>query len=188
MPPPTSGPQAKPLDILIPIYPDFNTFDLNGPIEVLSQANRNSGSTHFKISIAAATELTTSIEGVRIARDISLADAIERVSEWDILLVPGGVEKTILTMIASWKEKEKTQPAKAPGSNEIMRLLNLYMERLDGFVFTVCTGSLFLGALGKLIGRRATTHWGSLGTLKRLCAEHTDGITTKRFSMQHFRY
>jgi transcriptional regulator GlxA family with amidase domain len=170
----TSGPRAKPLEVLIPIYPDFNTFDINGPVEVLSQANRNSGfpnNPHFKISIAAEIELTTSIEGVRIARDISLTDAIKRLSDWDILLVPGGVEKSILSIIASSKEE------KAP-RNEVLKLLDQYTERLDGFVLTVCTGSLFLGALGKLSGRRATTHWGSLGTLKKLCVEFPDGMAT----------
>jgi hypothetical protein len=63
--PHTSGPRPKPLEVLIPIYPDFNTFDINGPVEVLSQANRNSGfpnNPHFKISIAAEIELTTSVE------------------------------------------------------------------------------------------------------------------------------
>ena len=173
--PHTSGPRAEPLEVLIPIYPDFNTFDINGPVEVLSQANRNSGfpdNPHFKISIAAETELTTSIEGVRIARDISLDEAIERLSEWHILLVPGGTEKSILSIIASSKE-EKTP------SNEVLKLLNQYTGRLDGFVLTVCTGSLFLGALGKLVGRRATTHWRSLATLKRLCAEFPDGMATR---------
>jgi transcriptional regulator GlxA family with amidase domain len=179
----TSGPRPKPLEVLIPIYPDFNTFDINGPVEVLSQANRNSGfpnNPHFKISIAAETELTTSVEGVRIARDISLANAIERLSEWDILLVPGGVEKSILSMIASSKEDETPSP-------EVLKLLEEYTGRLDGFVLTVCTGSLFFGALGKLTGRRATTHWGSLGTLKKLCAEFPDGIATRHCFMKHFR-
>jgi transcriptional regulator GlxA family with amidase domain len=177
--PHTSGPRPKPLEVLIPIYPDFNTFDINGPVEVLSQANRNSGfpnNPHFKISIAAETELTTSVEGIRIARDISLSDAIERLSEWDILLVPGGTEKSILSIIASSKEEETP-------SNEVLKLLGQYTGRLDGFVLTVCTGSLFLGALGKLVGRRATTHWASLATLKKLSAEFPDGMATEHCSI-----
>jgi transcriptional regulator GlxA family with amidase domain len=48
---------------------------------------------------------------------------------------------------------------------------------------TVCTGSLFLGALVKLVGRRATTHWGSLATLKKLCADFPDGMATRHCSI-----
>ena len=37
---------THPLKVLIPLFPDFNTFDANGPIEVLSQANRNNLVSH----------------------------------------------------------------------------------------------------------------------------------------------
>jgi putative intracellular protease/amidase len=171
-------PGSPTLQVLIPIFPDFNTFDVNGPIEVLSQAIRNfkwAGPPPFEITIAAATELTASIEGVRMARDISLANAIERLTHWDILLVPGGTEKAVLSSITAWKEAERKElPA-----HELMMLVNRYMDSRDGFTFTVCTGSLFLGALGKLRGRRATSHWAALPTLKKLCEDLADGMLVK---------
>lgn len=161
-----------PLQVLIPIYPDFNTFDANGPIEVLAGANRSSGGTHhFQLTIAAATELTTSVELVRMARDISITEAIKRVDEWDILLLPGGVETAIMSMIEKW---QKDRDGKG---SELLQLLDQYMmksqKRLETLTLTVCTGSLFLGALGSLAGRTATTHWGALPTLKKLCTDAT---------------
>lgn len=159
----------KPLRVLIPIYPDFNTFDANGPIEVLSSANRNSGSTPvpFTITIAAATDLTTSIENVRMARDVSLAAALADVANWDILLLPGGTQPAILGMIGRWKEG---------AGDEVMALLDAYLKREEGLMLTVCTGSLFLGALGALRGRTATSHWGALANLTKLTKEWSEGM------------
>lgn len=157
--------QPRPIRILIPIYHDFNTFDVNGPIEILSQANRLSKTQHFKITIAAAEELTTSVELVRIARNISLADAIKGADDWDVLLLPGGTEPIIMSMIQSWHEDRNSK------ANELMRFVDEYVAPDSSrFTFTVCTGSLFLGALGKLNGRTATTHWGAIPTLKKIVA------------------
>ncbi|KAK0114850.1 hypothetical protein ONS96_013331 [Cadophora gregata f. sp. sojae] len=152
-----------PLKVLIPLFPDFNTFDANGPIEVLSQANRNnpSGSPIFALSIASDTELTRSIEGVSIARDISLTDALARVEEWDIVLLPGGVRDTILGIIEKHQSGEN--------KSTLLEVLEKYAAVKDGLTLTVCTGSLFLAALGTLSGRTATSHWGSLATMKSLC-------------------
>ncbi|KAH6718588.1 class I glutamine amidotransferase-like protein [Leptodontidium sp. MPI-SDFR-AT-0119] len=153
-----------PLKVLIPLFPDFNTFDANGPIEVLSQANRNSDSgVFFQIFIAGDTELTKSIEGVSIARDISLEDALARVEEWDIVLLPGGVRASILEILKQHKDGKKSA---------LVALMDRYLDIPDCLTLTVCTGSLFLAALGKLDRRTATSHWASLGSVKTLCAEN----------------
>lgn len=152
----------RPLKVLMPIYNDFNTFDLNGPIEVLSQANRVSLQSHFQITLTAEARLTESIEHVRIERDISLTEAIARIDEWDILILCGGIEATIMTMVSDWREK------KSGGGTNFMNLLEEYMSNTRRIVLTVCTGSLFLGALGRLGGRIATSHWGVLKSLEKL--------------------
>ena len=155
------------MQILIPIYHHFNTFDVNGPVEVLSQGNRVPKTQNFKITIAAAEELTTSVELVRMARDISIADAINRITEWDVLLVPGGVANVIEEMIGSWNDAKAGHDDTVHG---VMKLIDTYMSNdSTRLTFTVCTGSLFLGALGRLAGRTATTHWGSISKLKDIC-------------------
>lgn len=152
-----------PLKVLIPLFPDFNAFDAIGPIEVLSQANRNSdGDDIFKVFIAGENELTKSIEGISIARDISFADARKRVEEWDIVLLPGGVKATILDIVEKHQSGQK---------DDLMTLLDRYLDIPDGLTLTVCTGSLFLAVLGKLNGRTATSHWAALGIVKKLCAD-----------------
>ncbi|KAG4438186.1 hypothetical protein IFR05_006310 [Cadophora sp. M221] len=155
----------RPLKVLIPLFPDFNTFDANGPIEVLSQVNRNSDSgDFFELFIAGETELTKAIEGVSIARDISLDDALARVEEWDIVLLPGGVRASILEILKQHEYEKKST---------LVALLDRYLDIPDGLTLTVCTGSLFLAALGKLDKRTATSHWAALGSVKTLCAENS---------------
>lgn len=157
----------RPLKVLIPLFHNFNTFDANGPIEILTQANRKSTpfKQSFAITITAAHPLTTSIENVRMERDISFTESIERLEEWDILLVPGGVNTNILEIVEDWKE------GKVSEEREIMRLIERYSKESwsEGLTLTVCTGSLFLAGLGLFAGRTATTHWGTLPQLKKLC-------------------
>lgn len=52
-----------PIKVLLPIFPGFNTLDLNGPLEVLARP-KESGT--FKCTIAAAEDLTLAAEGVSI--------------------------------------------------------------------------------------------------------------------------
>ncbi|PBP17664.1 hypothetical protein BUE80_DR011567 [Diplocarpon rosae] len=154
------------LKVLIPLFPNLNTFDANGPIEVLSQANRLTCEKQiFELYLASSTELTRSLEGVSLARDISLVKALERVTEWDILLLPGGATDSILSIIEDWK-RDKLSPSSA-----LINLLDRYLALEDGLTLTICTGSLFLAATGKLDGRTATTHWSALSTMRKLCAQ-----------------
>lgn len=103
---------------------------------------------------------------MKIVRDISLIEAIERLELWDILLVPGGVNSDIVKIVGDWKKGKTSEDC------EIMRLIERYgRERWSqGLTLTVCTGSLFLAGLGLLAERTATTHWGSLSQLKKLCS------------------
>jgi hypothetical protein len=49
--------------ILLVLFPGFNTLDMNGPYEVLAKPG---GGDVFKISVASETEITTSAEGVHV--------------------------------------------------------------------------------------------------------------------------
>lgn len=49
--------------ILLILFPGFNTLDMNGPYEVLQKCRDGNA---FKITVASETEITTSIEGVQV--------------------------------------------------------------------------------------------------------------------------
>jgi putative intracellular protease/amidase len=50
-------------NILLVLFPGFNTLDMNGPYEVL---RKTKGGDLFKITVAAESEITTSCEGVQV--------------------------------------------------------------------------------------------------------------------------
>lgn len=155
------GGLPRPLTVLVPVYDNMNIFDATGPIEILSQANRLSLEPQFEITIAAATQSVTSIEGVQLQVTTSLEDSLKKVDYYDILLLPGGVQASISHLIAQGTER-----------CELLRLIDDFMKHDCKLTLSICTGSLFLAANGSLRGRRATSHWRSLPTLHKLSSEH----------------
>jgi putative intracellular protease/amidase len=93
-------------NVLLLLFPGFNTLDVNGPLEVF----RKSGSSNiFDVTIVSETECTTSVEGAimkvcftlfLINCDYSLtlrqrhkaldSELIASLSSYDLLIVPGG--------------------------------------------------------------------------------------------------
>lgn len=167
---------ASTLKVLLPIYPGFNTLDLNGPLEVL----KNSGlpDETFDVRVASATELTKACEGVQIKRDIAISDLLDpssrrpvnvKLSDFDALIIPGARQWGIDAILN----------ARDGGSG----LLNLIQKFGDSetdtkprWLISICTGSEFLGITGFLCGKPATTHWAAIPKLKALgdkyAAEH----------------
>lgn len=50
-------------NVLLVLFPGFNTLDMNGPYEVLQ---RSADASVFTITVASETDITTSIEGVQV--------------------------------------------------------------------------------------------------------------------------
>ncbi|CAG8959880.1 hypothetical protein HYFRA_00013152 [Hymenoscyphus fraxineus] len=171
----TNPHHPRPLKVLIPLFKNYNTFDANGPIEIIALAGRRPliKEKSFAITVCAYTPIITSIERVSIARDISLTEAIDRLEEWDIILLPGGVESEVSRIVKEWRDRTAAKDSEA---FLFMTLLDRYgRERWsEGLTLTICTGSLFLGGAGLLRGRTATTHWAALGKLQRLCDESSN--------------
>ncbi|KAK4442352.1 class I glutamine amidotransferase-like protein [Podospora aff. communis PSN243] len=146
--------------ILLVLFPGFNTLDMNGPYEVLRKTK--SGEL-FNITVAAESEITTSCEGVQVKRDIPLDESlISGVASYDILLVPGGTPEPVdaqvaavggpfLNLLSAFAKLESA----ATTNGEPSRIL-----------LSICTGAIFLGALGVFNDRFCTTHWGSYHRLK----------------------
>lgn len=128
-------------------FDGLDQIDLTGPFEVLSRLP------HSRARLYALHEgPVRDVQGLRLQSDATIDDA----PALDVLHVPGG-----------------------PGQEEVMddsHLLNWLREQAAGAtaVFSVCTGALLLGAAGLLIGRQATTHWGSFHLLSHFGALPVD--------------
>ncbi|MEO8619656.1 MAG: DJ-1/PfpI family protein [bacterium] len=135
---------TTPITVGMVLFPRLNQLDLTGPYEVFS---RMPGA---KVRLLAATmEPVRSEWGLTIAPDAAFADA----GQVDILCVPGG-----------WGVNEQME-------NEALLAFLRDQSIRAGYITSVCSGALLLGAAGLLNGYRATTHWMSLDLLALLGAE-----------------
>jgi len=117
--------------VVMPVYDGVTQLDFTGPHQFLSRT------TDLQVRVA-------SLGGKAIAADhltFSNLDDLAAIESCDVLLVPGGggcitaIENDLFL-------------------NEIARL-----GATTCFLTSVCSGSLILGAVGFLTGRRAACHW-----------------------------
>jgi transcriptional regulator GlxA family with amidase domain len=133
------------MQIAILLYERFTALDAIGPYEVLSRVPGAS----LSFIAAEAGPVRTDNGVLTVLAERTLAE-LERP---DILLVPGG-------------PGEVAARAGGPMLEWLRRA-----DETSTWTTSVCTGSLVLGAAGLLEGRRATTHWLALETLRGLGAE-----------------
>jgi putative intracellular protease/amidase len=125
------------------LYPGFTALDLVGP--------------HYFLAcmMGATVDLvTTGGDLAPVASDLALAiqptvTLAKAAPGYDLLMVPGGTMGTLQAM---------QMPA-------VLDWLSGHAGA-GALVTSVCTGSLVLGAAGLLRGRRATSHWAALSSLK----------------------
>jgi transcriptional regulator GlxA family with amidase domain len=165
-----------PLKALFAIHPSFDSLDLVGPLEVFSLAEYP-GSTRstsdelsgplFKCTITAISETTTSWSGVKVTRDIPMAEAYATLADYDVLVIPGGGSEVV------FKGENGTEPM------DLISAFAKLAKRADGktrTLMSVCTGSLFLATAGVLSGPgfKATTHPEYYGEMKEILAKKTE--------------
>ena len=155
----------SPIKVLLPIFPGFNTLDLNGPAEVLGNTALPRGT--FSLAVASATEYTTSYEGVTIKRDVSFSDLLEnqsKIAEFEVLIQPGATQYAMDAVLDS------------SDGGGLLELVKMFSELEDGggdrWLISVCTGAQILGAVGAFSGKTATTHWRALDKLKEVCSNY----------------
>jgi len=132
------------------VFRDVEVLDFAGPFEVFSvtrldETRRRETPSPFEVSLVAEqAEVVVATGGLRVTPDT----AIDGCPPLDILVVPGG-----------WGTRREFH-------NE--RLLAWIAERgrAAETLTSVCTGAMLLGRAGLLDGRRATTHWLSLGWMR----------------------
>jgi transcriptional regulator GlxA family with amidase domain len=132
------------------VFDDAEELDWAGPWEVFKMARIGHEELRVLL-IAESVEPVRCAGGLRVIPDCSFADA----PALDLLLVPGGqgtrVEmknQTLLEWLAAAGEK-------------------------CGWVTSVCTGSALLHAAGLAKGKRLTTHWAYIETLREAAPDAT---------------
>jgi len=137
------------MEIALLLYDGMAALDAVGPYEVL----RNVPGWEVRTVAPEQGEVRDERGTMGLVADSALAE----VASADVLLVPGG-----------------------RGNRPLMedeRLLGWLREidRTTKWTTSVCTGSLLLGAAGLLDGKRATTNWLELETLRALGADPVGG-------------
>ena len=137
--------EAGARDVVIVLYPEVQSLDFIGPLEVFDAAQTLIEKTGrkepgYRITVAGLDEakpiLTSS--GVQIVPATSLIDVPTPI---DTLIIPGGAGSRGVSVdeaLLDWLR------ASAPSTRRVT---------------SVCTGAFLLGRLGLLEGRRWTTHW-----------------------------
>lgn len=137
------------LKIGILVFEEAEELDFVGPWEVFTMANevckhKGEPPVHEVKLVAVGEGPVTCAKGMRVLPDVTIADC----PALDILLVPGG-----------WgTRRESKNPAILSWIAEIARQAQ--------WVTSVCTGALLLTAAGPAKGRRVTTHWAFVETLR----------------------
>jgi transcriptional regulator GlxA family with amidase domain len=146
-------PPAAPRRITLAIYPEVQSLDLVGPLEVFATANRfvPGGAPAYELEVVAVDAgVVRASSGLRLAADRPLGSpSSARNRSIDTLVVAGGqgTEDAIRDgRLVRWLA------AVAPGCRRVT---------------SVCSGAFLRAAAGLLDGRRATTHWSECDTLAR---------------------
>ncbi|MED7951641.1 MULTISPECIES: DJ-1/PfpI family protein [unclassified Streptomyces] len=143
------------MDIVIPLFDDFEPLDAVGPYQVLGYLP---GAVVRFVSTSGTGRVVDTLGGLRL----DVPARYEEVESCDVLLVPGGNGARPLLDDA--------------GFTDWIRRVHATTR----FTTSVCTGALLLGAAGLLKGLVATTHWAAAGELAAYGATYTPERVVRR--------
>jgi transcriptional regulator GlxA family with amidase domain len=132
------------------IFPDVEVLDFCGPFEVFSATRLDEGrrreepSPYEVVLVAERPGVVVATGGLKVVSDHTFDDC----PPLDVLVVPGG-----------WGTRREM------GNERLLAWIAGQGGRI-GLLASVCTGSMLLGKVGLLDGRRATTHWKSLSWMR----------------------
>ncbi|HEX5247107.1 MAG TPA: DJ-1/PfpI family protein [Gaiellaceae bacterium] len=138
------------MEIAIVLFDGAEELDWAGPWEVFAAWRDGWPDDGIGVfTVASTKEPVVCAKGLRVLADHTW----ETAPEADVVVWPGG---------------RGTRPML--GDEEVRMRVRSLAERAE-VMASVCTGALVYADAGLLAGRRATTHWGSLGRLAELGAE-----------------
>lgn len=127
------------------VFPQVEELDFAGPWEMATMWQQVAQGPECLIVAQQAAPVVCA-KGLSVNPHVAFADC----PQLDVLLVPGG------------------QGTRTEVNNPVLVDFVANQARGCQAVLAVCTGAFVLHAAGLLAGRRATTHWGSLGRLRAL--------------------
>jgi transcriptional regulator GlxA family with amidase domain len=142
----------QPREIVIVAFPDAQSLDITGPLEVFAGASRvlaerGLEDPGYRVRVAARERVQLRCaSGLRLVPDVSLDEAGGPI---DTLIVAGG-----------------SGSRAAVGDAELLAGIRA-LARDARRVASVCTGAFLLAEAGLLDGRRVTTHWAACEALAR---------------------
>ncbi len=131
------------------IFDDAEELDFVGPWEVFTMINEVAARggrerPHNVILIAETNASVRCAKGMRVLADVTTADC----PKLDVLLIPGG------------------QGTRREVKNEALLAWIAKIAAGCEWITSVCTGAMLLTAAGPARGKRVTTHWGFIETLR----------------------
>lgn len=168
------------IKVLFTLHPGMDVLDFTGPLDVLSKAKHdvNDDSTKaFEIFFASLTEHTVSSAGASFRAHMDYKEAYTRLSEFDVLVIPGGGTEPIL--------KAKAEPL---GLIKAFSDLQKKYPEKERTLLSICTGSMFLAQQGILSGLSATTHPDYYAKFEKLCSEVAQRDLAERCDVVEERY
>ncbi len=131
--------RMPPRRVVVVVYPDIQSLDVTGPVEVFSMGGREVGAEAYRFEIVATrSKPVTTSSGLRLGVDATITHVRGPI---DTLIVSGG-----------------EGVAAAIGDERLVEGIRRLAAK-SRRVTSVCSGAFLLAEAGLLDGRRATTHW-----------------------------
>jgi transcriptional regulator GlxA family with amidase domain len=178
----SSAPPKQYYKVGVLLFQGADILDFAGPMEVLSHVSHNRNPDNpdrmFDIKTIARSPVNRAASSLTVHADILLPEALEQVSEFDILVIPGGPPSILEPLLGdNVPELDLIRKfAALPQSSSGTRIL-----------FSVCTGAFLLGAAGVIAGMTVTTHHRGLDRLREICACSNDAEAAAT-NVVHKRY
>lgn len=137
----------------------------------------NTDTKAFEFTLAAGDQTVMTKQGVALDAQISFKEALQRLKEFDVLLVPGGHAIEIV--------KEEGQPIPLIAAFSDLQTADPSRERT---LLAIDTAALFLAKAGLLQGLGATTHPDFYIKLEHACQEAAANDTQERTDVMEERY
>lgn len=132
------------IKIGIVVFDDAEELDFVGPWEVFTMGSNVQQGVHEVMLVAESDKPVKCAKGMRVLPDVTF----ENCPKLDVVLIPGG------------------QGTRREVENKTMLDWIVKVAKDCQWVTSVCTGALLLTAAGPAKGKRVTTHWAFVETLR----------------------